>query len=112
MRHSTLQDKEIKAIRKDMMSLTKATLKDLTELKYDVRDHGTMIHRLTREVDRMIPQLKAITGYLHDLTKALYLFTGYFSQVYTQLSRYLDLFKEIKHQLQGFLQAVEMVSDE
>ena len=61
-----------------------------------------MINRLTREVDRMIPQLKAITGYLHDLTKALYLFNGYFSQVYTQLNKYLDLFKEIKHQLQGF----------
>ena len=109
MKHNTLQDKEIRAIRKDMMSLTKATLKDLTELKYDVRDHGTMINRLTREVDRMIPQIKSITGYLHDLTKALYLFNGYFSQVYTQLNRYLDLFKEIKHQLQGFLQAVEMV---
>ena len=39
----------------------------------------------------------------------MYLFNGYFSQVYTQLSKYLDLFKEIKHQLQGFLQAVEMV---
>ena len=109
MKHNSLQDKEIRAIRKDMMSLTKATLKDLNELRYDVRDHGTMINRLTREVDRMIPQLKAITGYLHDLTRALYLFNGYFSQVYTQLSKYLDLFKEIKHQLQGFLQAVEMV---
>ena len=109
MKHNTLQDKEIKAIRKDMMSLTKATLKDLNELKYDVKDHGDMINRLTREVDRMIPQLKIITGYLHDLTRALYLFNGYFSQVYTQLNKYLDLFKEIKHQLQGFLQAVEMV---
>ena len=71
-----------------MMSLTKATLKDLAELKYDVRDHGNMINRLTREVNRMIPKLKAITGYLHDLTRALYLFNGYFSQVYTQLNRY------------------------
>ena len=96
MKHNSLQDKEIRAIRKDMMSLTKATLKDLNDLRYDVKDHGTMINRLTREVDRMIPQLKAITGYLHDLTRALYLFNGYFSQVYTQLSKYLDLFKEIK----------------
>ena len=71
MKHNSLQDKEIRAIRKDMMSLTKETLKDLNDLRYDVRDHGAMINRLTREVDRMIPQLKAITGYLHDLTRAL-----------------------------------------
>ena len=109
MQHNTMQDKEIRAIRKDMMSLTKATLRNLNDLEYDVRHHGEMINRLTRQVDRMIPQLKAITGYLYDLTRGLYLFNGYFSQVYTQLNKYLDLFKEIKHQLQGFLQAVEMV---
>ena len=89
MRHNTLQDKEIRAIRKDMMSLTKATLKDLTDLKYDVRDHGDMINRLTREVDRMIPQLKAITGYLHDLTKALYLFK--FQKLYRQVHMLLSI---------------------
>ena len=109
MQYNTMQDKEIRAIRKDMMSLTKATLRDLTDLKYDVRHHGEMINRLTRELDRMIPQIKAITGYLFDLSRALYLFNGYFTQVYSQLNRYLDLFKEVKHQLQGFLQAVEMV---
>ena len=49
MQHNTLQDKEIRAIRKDMMSLTKATLRDLTDLKYDVRHHGEMINRLTRK---------------------------------------------------------------
>ena len=109
MKHNTLQDKEIRAIRKDMMSLTKATLRDLTDLKYDVRHHGEMINRLTREVDRMIPQLKNLSGFLYDLSRGMYLFNGYFTQVYSQLNRYLDLFKEIKHQLQGFLQAVEMV---
>ena len=31
MKHTRLQDKEIKALRKDMMSLTKATLHDLKE---------------------------------------------------------------------------------
>ena len=109
IQHNTLQDKEFRAIRKDMMSLTKATLRDLTDLKYDVRHHGEMINRLTREVDRMIPQLKSITGFLYDISRGLYLFNGYFTQVYSHLNRYLDLFKEIKHQLQGFLQAVEMV---
>ena len=109
MQHNTLQDKEIRAIRKDMMSLTKATLRDLIDLKYDVRHHGEMINRLTREVDRLIPQLKSITGFLYDLSRGMYLFNGYFTQVYSQLNRYLDLFKEIKHELQGFLQAVEMV---
>ena len=87
MQHSAMQDKEIRAIRKDMMSLTKATLRDLTDFKYDVRHHGEMINRLTREVDRMIPQLKIITGYLFDISRALYLFNGYFTQLHTQLSR-------------------------
>ena len=109
MKYNALQDKEIKAIRKDMMSLTKATLRDLTDLKYDIRHHGAMINRLTRELDRIIPTLKQHDHFLGDVRQGVFFFNTYFSQVYTQLNKYIDLFKEVKHQLQGFLQAVEMV---
>ena len=109
MKYNALQDKEIKAIRKDMMSLTKATLRDLTDLKYDIRHHGAMINRLTRELDRIIPTLKEQGDFLSDVRRGMFFFNSYFTQVYTQLNKYIDLFKEVKHQLQGFLQAVEMV---
>ena len=57
MKYNAFQDKEIRAIRKDMMSLTEATLRDLKDLKYDVRHHGEMINRLTKEVNAMIPKI-------------------------------------------------------
>ena len=47
IRHNTLQDKEIRAIKKDMMSLTKATVKALTDLRYDISHHAEIINRLT-----------------------------------------------------------------
>ena len=64
---------------------------------------------MTRELDRIIPTLKEQGDFLSDVRRGMFFFNSYFTQVYTQLNKYIDLFKEVKHQLQGFLQAVEMV---
>ena len=82
MRHNTLTDKEIRAIKKDMMSLTKATVKDLTELRYDISHHAEMINRLTRETDRLVRTLQNHGEWIADVKRAMLFFNSYFNQVY------------------------------
>ena len=109
MRHNSLQDKEIKAIKKDMMSLTKATVKDLTELRYDISHHAEMINRLTRETDRLVTTLQHHGEWIADVKRAMLFFNSYFNQVYLQLNKYLDLFKDLKSKLQHYVKAIELV---
>ena len=109
MRHNTLQDKEIRAIKKDMMSLTKATVKDLTELRYDISHHAEMINRLTRETDRLMTTLQKHEEWIADLKRVMLFFNSYFNQVYLQLNKYLGLFKDLKSKLQHYMKAVELV---
>ena len=109
MRHNTLQDKEIRAIKKDMMSLTKATVKDLTELRYDISHHAEMINRLTRETDRLVTTLQKHEEWIADVKRAMLFFNSYFNQVYLQLNKYLDLFKDLKSKLQHYMKAIELV---
>ena len=109
MKHSSLQDKEIRSIKKDMMSLTKATVKDLTELRYDISHHAEMINRLTRETDRLVTTLQQHGKWIADIKRAMLFFNSYFNQVYLQLTKYLDLFKDLKFKLQHYVKAIELV---
>ena len=109
MKHNSLQDKEIRAIKKDMMSLTKATVKDLTELRYDISHHVEMINRLTRQTDRLVRTLQHHGEWIADVKRAMLFFNSYFNQVYLQLNRYLYLFKDLKFKLQHYMRAIEMV---
>ena len=109
LRHNNLQDNEIRAIKKDMLSLTKATVKDLRLIKYDIRQHVDMINRLTLETDQLVTALKNHEKWITDVKRAMIFFNNYFSQVYFQLNKYLDLFKELKSKLQHCLRAIEMV---
>ena len=49
MRYKTVFDKEIRAIKNNMMSLTKATVKDLTEVRYDISLLSHVITVLTNQ---------------------------------------------------------------
>ena len=109
LRHNNLQDNEIRAIKKDMLSLTKATVKDLNLIKYDIRHHVEMINRLTLETDQLVTTLKNHEKWITDIKRAMIFFNNYFSQVYFQLDKYLGLFRELKSKLQHCLQAIEMV---
>ena len=109
LRHNSLQDHEIRAIKKDMLSLTKATVKDLNQLRYDISHHAEMINRLTIETDQLVTTLKNHEKWITDIKRAMIFFNNYFSQVYFQLNKYLDLFKELKSKLQHCMQAIEMV---
>ena len=82
MRHSNLQDKEIRAIKKDMISLTKATIKDLNELKHDIGNHADMINRLSRETNRLVVTLQSHEQWINEVTRAILFFHSYFNQVY------------------------------
>ena len=109
MRHNNLQDKEIRAIKKDMMSLTKATVKDLTELRYDISHHAEMINRLTRETDKLVTTLQHHGEWIADVKRAMLFFSSYFNQVYLQLDKYLGLFKDLRSRLQHYVKAIEFV---
>ena len=60
-----------------MMSLTKATLRDMTDLKHDIRYHGEIINRLTKEVNRIIPRLKYNEDFLSDVRRGMLLFNSF-----------------------------------
>ena len=92
-----------------MMSLTKATVKDLTELRYDISHHAEMINRLTRETDRLMTTLQQHGEWIADMKRAMLFFNSYFNQVYLQLNKYLDLFKDLKSKLQHYMKAIELV---
>ena len=44
LRHDSLQDKEMKAIEKHMISLAKATLKGVTNLRHDIDTNAERHH--------------------------------------------------------------------
>ena len=58
LRHNTLQDHEIRAIKKDMLSLTRATVKDLTQLRQDISQHAEIINQLTKQTDEFATLLQ------------------------------------------------------
>ena len=53
----------------------------MKDLKFDVRHHGEMINRLTKEVNAMIPKINDFEGFFGDIRRGMMLFNGYFTQV-------------------------------
>ena len=110
IKHAAMQDREIKAIRKDMMSLAKATVKDLERIKVDIARNREMIHSMIEDIHYLAGELydqKTITA---DLRNSVMFLNTYFNEVYVRLERYLDLLKELKGDLQKLLEALELAA--
>ena len=110
LKHDKLQDREIRAIKKDMMSLTRATFAGIKDLKEDLDRNSQRINSLIGEVDDMAYVLKAHNDAITDVKHAIIFMNHYFNQIYVRLERYLDLFKNLKADTLQFLQAIELVS--
>ena len=110
LKHDKLQDREIRAIKKDMMSLTRATFAGIKDLKEDLDRNSQRINSLIGEVDDMAYVLKAHNDAITDVKHAIIFMNHYFNQIYVRLERYLDLFKTLKADTLQFLQAIELVS--
>ena len=85
MKHTRLQDKEIKALRKDMMSLTKATLHDLKAIKEDIRNHAKLINILTNTTHELIHGITINTLAIADTRRAVLFTNQYFGALHTKV---------------------------
>ena len=103
--------KRIMAVEDDMMSLTKATLKELEILRYDLRTTGMYIKHLTKQVKEMEMKIDEQSVRINDNSNAIVFLSGTISVLMSKMERYLALYEQIISELDHLLDALDNLSN-
>ena len=104
-------NRRIIAVENDMMSLTKATLKELELLRKDLRSTGMYIKHLTRQVRDMEMRMNEQTVRINDNSNAIIFLSGTISVLMAKMERYLALYEQIISELDHLLDALDNLSN-
>ena len=111
MKNQKKLNKKIMAVEDDMMSLTKATLKELDLLKYDLRTTGMNIKYLTRQIREMEMRMTEQAIKINDNSNAIVFLSGTISVLMSKMERYLALYEQIISELDHLLDALDNLSN-
>ncbi len=110
-RKQNFDHKKILHLEEDLMSLSRATLKEITNL-------GKQLHMTSAHVRHLAVQIKSIANVMQkaqqrvaDNSNAIMLLSSAFATLFTQIERHLTLYQRIESQMDTLLDALDNLSN-
>ena len=102
--------KKIITLEKDMMSISRATFKDLKLIKADISSLSRSIRKIDRQIKQITLQLRSQSIRINDNTHSITFLSGMIALLNSKMERYLGAYRRIVHRLDHLITALENLS--
>ncbi|MCG8430615.1 MAG: hypothetical protein MJA29_05550, partial [Candidatus Omnitrophica bacterium] len=110
-RKQNFDHKKIMHLEEDLMSLSRATLKEIKNLGKQLHMTGAHIRHLARQIKQLTVELNKAGQRVQDNSNAIMILSSAFSTLFTQVERYLTLYQRIENRMDTLLDALDNLSN-
>ena len=88
------QDQEIRAVKEDLLSFAKASIKDLAETRSEVREQGNLLRNAIDELSDLTYKVDHLESTITDINYAIQTLSIGLTNLIFKMERYLDAYQE------------------
>ena len=110
-RKQNFDHKKIMHLEEDLMSLSRATLHEITTLGKQLHMTGAHVRHLALQIKQLTAEVNKARQRTHDNSGAILLLSSAFSTLFTQIDRYLSLYQRIENRMETLLDALDNLSN-
>ena len=110
-RRQNFDHKKILHLEEDLVSLSKATLHEITELGKQLQLTGHHVVLLAKDIKKLTAEFALAKERTHDNSNAVMFLATTFSTLFTQIDRHLALYQRIENRMDTLLDALDNLSN-